>query len=186
MSNIDDLVAKARALSGADLKRFLDGLHFMQRRYVEVRLAKHADDIDPLRTIEPMQGRHPVPQFVSDSNRTKGESGVPYSVGPYRILQTISKGGMGIVYKAVQSGLNREVALKMMLCIEHESASSQARFAIEARAAGSLDHPGIVSIHDVGDHNGQPYYVMDYVAGPTVNQFLDESEVSAFESVSSK
>lgn len=92
----------------------------------------------------------------------------------YQLLELIAQGGMGIVYKALQLGLNRIVALKMTLAGQFASVEERRRFHSEAIAAGKLDHPHIVPIFDVGEHQGQPYFSMGYVDGKSLKQLLSD------------
>ncbi|HZU97886.1 MAG TPA: protein kinase [Planctomycetota bacterium] len=90
--------------------------------------------------------------------------------GPYEILGEVSRGGMGIVYKAKQAELERYIALKVLLNAGSSNDESVRRFRREARAVSRLRHPNIVAIHDVGVIDGVNYFSMDYIEGLTLDQ----------------
>lgn len=94
------------------------------------------------------------------------------TVPGYEILGELGRGGMGIVYAARQLGLNRTVALKMILNGSHAGPKLLARFRAEAAAIARLQHPNIVQIHDVGEAAGRPYFVLEFVTGGSLAQHL--------------
>jgi WD40 repeat protein/tetratricopeptide (TPR) repeat protein len=98
--------------------------------------------------------------------------GLPVIPG-YEIVQELGRGGMGVVYWAWQSGLNRTVALKMILAGAHAGPQELARFRTEAEAVARLQHPNIVQIYNTGQHEGHTYLVLEYVDGGSLARALN-------------
>ena len=98
--------------------------------------------------------------------------------GPYEIIEALAEGGMGEVYKARDTRLDRTVALKVLP--EHVSADPEIRrrFEREARAISALSHPNICTLFDVGNHNGQEYLVMEYLDGRTMAERLSQGPMT--------
>ena len=94
----------------------------------------------------------------------------------YEFLEVIGQGSMGIVYKARQTKLDRLVALKMILWPQLDEL---ARFRTEAEAVARLEHPNIVRIHEVAEHAGRPYLVLEWAAGGNLARHLNDQPLSA-------
>jgi WD40 repeat protein/tetratricopeptide (TPR) repeat protein len=158
----------------------------------EVWLARHPDLADELRRFfanhdrmaqvgEPLRAAAAAEPTTSEAaTLPPGEAptdpllGKVRYFGDYELLEEIARGGMGVVYRARQVSLNREVALKMILAGQLASADDVRRFKSEAEAAANLDHPNIVPIYEVGEHHGQHYFSMKLVPGGSLSNRLPE------------
>ena len=95
--------------------------------------------------------------------------------GDYELIELIARGGMGVVYRARQKSLNRQVALKMILSGQLASEQEVQRFQSEAKAAAHLRHPNIVTVHEVGEMDGRHFYSMEYVQGKHLGERMQEN-----------
>ncbi len=96
------------------------------------------------------------------------------TVGQYTIEEKIASGGMGEVYLARDTKLNRKLALKFLPQRFMDDEAAKARFSREAQATARLSHPSIVTIHEVGEYQNRPYIAMEYIVGPTLHQYAHE------------
>ena len=113
---------------------------------------------------DPAGGRLPQPSKSSPIER----------LGDFRILRVLGRGGMGVVYEAIQESLGRHVALKVLPPHGRLDATQLARFRREARAAAGLHHTNIVPVFAVGEQDGVPYYAMQFIRGQGIDAILDE------------
>jgi len=93
-------------------------------------------------------------------------------LGPYRIAGVIGEGGMGVVYRAKDTRLGRDVAIKVLTHVATNDREQLLRFEQEARATGMLNHPNLLTIYDVGHDAGGPYIVSELLQGETLRERL--------------
>src|SRR6266700_1722219 len=94
-------------------------------------------------------------------------------LGRYEIRSQLGAGGMGEVYRARDEKLNRDVAIKVLPATYSQDADRLRRFEQEAQAAGALNHPNILAVHDVGTHEDAPYVVSELLEGESLKERLD-------------
>ena len=101
----------------------------------------------------------------------------PSVISHYRLLDRLGDGGMGVVYRAQDLRLGREVAIKLLKKDVSTTPDWRARFEREARLASSLQHPHICTIHELGDQDGQPFIAMERLEGRTVRQLIEAGPI---------
>jgi WD40 repeat protein/serine/threonine protein kinase len=127
--------------------------------------------------LELMEGLKPGAHDRTSSFAGRGRSLVAPQLerlGEYRILREIGRGGMGVVYEAVQETLGRRVALKILPLHGRVDPVQMERFQLESRSAARLHHTGIVPVYGVGEHGGVHYFAMQYIQGHGVDVVLDD------------
>src|SRR5438093_13155487 len=100
-------------------------------------------------------------------------------LGPYEVISPLGAGGMGEVYRARDTRLGREVAIKVLPAAFSQDADRLRRFEQEARAVGMLNHPNILIIHDIGTHEGAPYLVSELLDGETLRARVSSGALTA-------
>ena len=96
----------------------------------------------------------------------------PQPISHYEVLEKLGEGGMGVVWKARDTRLNRLVAIKTLPAAKVGDEERKRRFVQEAQAASALNHPNIITIHDIASENGVDFIVMEYVNGKTLGQLI--------------
>ena len=127
--------------------------------------------------VEALLAAHHDAGTFLDSGTGTNELAAGRSLGPYEIVELIGAGGMGQVYRARDARLGREVAVKVIPSGKHQESALQ-RFAVEARAAGSINHPNILAVYDIGTYEGGPYLVSELLQGKTLREVLNGKPLS--------
>jgi serine/threonine protein kinase len=123
----------------------------------------------PARTGEPGDGVFPVSFTCYHAYGSRADS---MRLLHYEVLEKLGQGGMGIVYKARDTHLDRFVALKILPPDKISDADRKLRFVDEAKAASALNHPNIITLHDIAQDGGADFIVMEYVDGKTLDQVI--------------
>ncbi len=145
------------------------------------QMANFLPDNNPPQSRQQVPGRSEQTHDAGERDSSHGarRGGKIKYFGEYEILDEVGSGGMGVVYKARQAKLRKIVAVKMIRTGELARPREVQRFQAEARAAAKLDHPGIVSVHEVGVHEGHYYYTMDFVGGGSLSQLHRDEPIAA-------
>lgn len=179
--HLEKLFHEAVALSGNERSAFLDAACAADadlRQAVEDLLRHAGTETTDKVLVSPVafmaaQLRADAPTLPAPDAIVRSEVGpAPSGIPGYEILEELGRGGMGVVYKARQSKLNRIVALKMLLPHDTPAPETLARFRTEMATLAKLQHPNIIVIYDIGEYQGRPYFTMEYVAGPGLDRLL--------------
>src|SRR5215469_13288091 len=122
--------------------------------------------------LQPLGGSGGGPFHLKPGPGTMATSPFPAKIGKYDVLGVIGRGGMGVVYQAKDPHLDRRVAIKMITGAFSENPDMLKRFFREAQSLGSLQHPNIVTVFDLGDFGGNPYMVMEFMEGEGLDSLL--------------
>ena len=158
----DEFAARYRAGERPSLQEYID---------------RHPELVEDIRDLFPAMVE--IEQIKEDHQEAAEPAVVPappalQQLGDFRILREIGTGGMGIVYEAEQMSLGRHVALKVLPKNMLLDAQAKRRFEREAKSAAKLHHTNIVPVFGVGEQDGMPYYVMQFIQGLGLDEVLDE------------
>src|SRR5262249_45132570 len=162
-------------------EEFLDRYRRGERPALKEYLDRHPDLAAEIREVFPAMAMMENIALADESvdNPVAHATGLAApleQLGDYRIIREVGHGGMGIVYEAEQVSLGRHVALKVLPRKMLLDAKQKRRFEREAKAAAKLHHTNIVPVFGVGEHDGMPYYVMQFIQGRGLDEVIDELE----------
>ncbi len=169
------------------LGRLADCVHRGQPVDIQQQCRENPDVADELLAlwgtivVADAAGGHPAHDSPPPLDPSSPTLELPCRFGEYVLEEELGRGGMGVVYRARQLGLNRDVAVKMILRGQLASTADRDRFQAEAEAAAKLDHPGIVPVYDVGQQDAHSYFSMKYVQGHTLARRLADGPMQARE-----
>src|SRR5262245_25556541 len=164
-------------LADSFMARFRDG----ERPSVEEYALKYPELADEIRDLLPALVELELNNTPGGSatgglgaEAAPGDGAAPRQLGDYLILREIGRGGMGVVYEAVQQSLGRHVALKVLPSSSLAGSSHLERFRLEARSAARLHHTNIVPVFGVGEQDGVHYYAMQFIQGQGLDEVFEE------------
>jgi eukaryotic-like serine/threonine-protein kinase len=166
------------------LEAYLARLQAGEKPDRDAIVREHPELASALDCLEALDQLAPSPQkgatrtgADADTAPTMEWRDLPRDFGPYVLMREIGRGGMGVVYEARQKGLDRSVAVKMILAGHLASPELVRRFQAEAKAAARMRHSNIVHIHDVGQLNGQDFFAMEYIEGQSLDQRIRQGAI---------
>ena len=165
---LKELVASALALPEAERDAFVRGraAEDSELRDQAVSLVADANLAESFLSAPAIEAARSILDSIADERHAPILKGARF--GPYEIVSLIGAGGMGEVYKARDERLKRDVAVKVLPSLFTQNPDRLRRFEQEARAAGALNHPNILAIHDIGSQEGTPYVVAELLEGETL------------------
>lgn len=170
-----------------EIKRVLAGALERSREERPVYLDQTRMDSEVRREVESLLQAHERAEDAKAEDATlKGQVALKTggTLGPYEIVMQIGAGGMGVVYRARDKRLQRDVAIKVFPPGVQVDEAARRRFRKEALALAKLNHPNIATVYDVGEQNGTDYLVMEYVAGQPLSERLKSAPLPASEALS--
>ena len=179
---LDQLINRSGAVSSADLleeavREHPDLADDIRELYATAMIANdvalmNSDEVSQILDSDPPSpGREPM------------QAAAEGTIGEYQLLDELGRGGMGVVYRAYQSSLDREVALKMIPNAAFAASTDIARLRAEALSTARLNHPNIVPVYEVGEHQGHPWFSMQFIDGETLSDRLSDGPMPAIAAV---
>jgi serine/threonine protein kinase len=153
-------------------EEFADRLRRGERPSVSDYAAKHPEHAEQIRAVLPAVAQMEQLKHFRKSTAVTTSDNLPDRLGDFQIVRELGRGGMGVVYEAVQESLGRRVALKVLASHAQLDPERRERFVREAKAAARLHHTNIVPVFGVGEQDGLPYYVMQLIPGHGLNSLV--------------